>query len=361
LLFGGLAEDMVWLRFAQQTKAWWGSIRADLTAWHSTRTSPVPRLSILIPCLGGAAEFDGTLVATLQHRPAGAEIVVVHRLAYDDPYALSGEVEFVQSAAPSLCGLLNAGLAASSGEIIHVLACGLTPCEGWAEPALAQFRDEEVAVVAPAVMHHDTTRLAAAGVRFTPGGRRHLLADQRLLLPGSGHLRAAIGGPTLAAGFYRRELLAAIGGFDAAATDWLADVSLALDLVALELRCEFEPAARIVQTSDPWASVPHQAVARGRAAERLFWRQASQVGLPVALAAHPMAVAIDQILELPQVGGLVGRAAALGEVGSVRRNQARLADAAAQLRQQADARAKLLAIRNSAASQTSGIVRRKAA
>jgi hypothetical protein len=109
-----------------------------------------------------------------------------------------------------------------------------------------------------------------------------------------------------------------------------------------------------VQTADPWANVPKQSVARGRAAERLFWRQAAQGGLPLALAAHPLAVAIDRLRELPQIGGLVGRAAALGEVGSVRRNQARLADAAAQLREQAEARAKLLSIRNADSSRTSG-------
>lgn len=321
----------------------------------------MPRLSILIPCLGGAAEFDAALVATLQHRPAGCEVVVVHRESYDDPYNLAEEVEFVRSSESSLCGLLNAGLKASSGEIIHVLACGLAPCEGWTEAALSHFQNEEVAVVAPAVMQSDGKHLAAAGVRFTAGGNRRVLTDRRLLSPGSGHLRAAIGGPTLAAGFYRRDLLTAIGGFDGEATDWLADVSLALDLAALDLRCEFEPASRIVQTADPWANVPKQTVARGRAAERLFWRQAAQGGMPLALAAHPIAVAIDRLRDLPQLGGLVGRAAALGEVGSVRRNQARLADAAAQLREQAEARAKLLSIRNSAASQTSGATRRRAA
>src|SRR5436305_571247 len=42
----------------------------------ATRIRPVPRLSIIIPCLGGAAEFDGTLVSVLQNRPADCEVLV---------------------------------------------------------------------------------------------------------------------------------------------------------------------------------------------------------------------------------------------------------------------------------------------
>jgi hypothetical protein len=210
-------------------------------------------------------------------------------------------------------------------------------------------------------MSADGTRLTAAGVRFSAGGNRRVLGDHRLLLPGSGHLRAAIGGPTLAAGFYRRELLTAIGGFDVASTDWLADVSLALDLAALDLRCQFEPAARIVQAADPWVKVPRPAIARGRAAERLFWRHAAHVGLPLALAAHPLAVAIDRLQELPQMGGLIGRALALCDLGATNRVQARLAAAAEFLYEQAEARTKLAALRSSATLPIGGVSRRRAA
>jgi hypothetical protein len=298
----------------------------------------VPRLSILIPCLGGAAEFDGTLVAVLQHRPADCQVLVIHREAYDDPYGLAGDVEFVEAAeAKSLCELLNLGLAAAAGEFIHVLACGLTPRDGWTEPALARLGDEEVAAVVPVITQDE--RLAAAGVRFTLGGSRTLLSDERLLQPGSGHLRAAIGGPTLAAGFYRRDVLLALEGFDEGATDQLADASLALDLAALDLRAELEPASRIEQVDDLWTAASDWSFARGRAAERLFWRQAAQGNLPLALAAHAVAVAIDSLAHLPQITGLVlGRIIALCELGSVRKSQVRLAAAAEELRQLAAAK-----------------------
>ena len=282
------------------------------------------RLSIVIPCLGGAAEFDAALVAVLQHRPAHCEVLVIHRDEYLDPYDLAGDVRFLHSPdARSLCELLNEGLAESEGEFLHVLACGLVPEEGWTEPALAHFRDPEVAAVTPALMQGD--RLAAAGVRFSPAGSRRVLTDERLLLPGSGHLRAAIGGPTLAAGFYRREVLSALGGFDDA-TDRLADVALAIDLAALDLRCEFEPAARIALIADPWAGAAEPALARGRAAERLFWRQSAIAGNPWAMAAHAMAAAVD-------VSGMLGRLVALCELGSVQRHNTRIAEAAERLRE----------------------------
>ena len=67
---------------------------------------PVPRLSIVIPCLGGAADFDGTLVSVLQNRPADCEVLVLHTEPYDDPYGLRNEVRFMESRG-SLVDLLN--------------------------------------------------------------------------------------------------------------------------------------------------------------------------------------------------------------------------------------------------------------
>jgi len=299
----------------------------------------VPRLSIVIPCLGGAADFDGTLVAVLQHRPAGCEVLVVHREPYGDPYRLSGEVRFLECGdASTLCGLLNAGIEAARAEIVHVLACGLEPVEGWTEPALDHFRDLEVAAVAPALLDAGGSKLLAAGVRLSAGGGRCVLRDQRLLLPGSGHLRAAIRGPTLTAGFYRRRVLEALGGFDAAATDRLADVALAVDLEALDLRTQLEPASRIARVIDPLVTAPDRALARGWAAERLFWQNAASVGLPLplALAAHTLTVAGSTLADLPNPTGLLGRALALCEIGSVQRKEGRLAAAAERLRAIAD-------------------------
>jgi hypothetical protein len=285
----------------------------------------VPRLSILIPCLGGSAEFDGTLVTVLQNRPPQSEVIVAHTAAYDDPFDLVGEVRFIHCPDDSsLVGLINAGIAAATSPIVHVLACGQEATDGWTDAALAHFRDNEVAAGVPAVMNADGSRLVSAGVRFTAAGSRAVLRNQRLLLAGSGHLRAAIGGPTLAAGFYRRDLLVALGGPNRAAGDQLADVDFALNLRELDLRTVFEPAARIVEVADPLAASPDGAFNRGRAAERLFWRNAAEVGLPLALALHPLAV-------LSNPAGFLGRLVALFEIGSTARHRTQLAQAAARL------------------------------
>jgi hypothetical protein len=312
----------------------------------------VPRLSILIPCLGGSAEFDGTLISVLQNRPHNCEVIVAHTAAYDDPYGLTGEVEFLRCPdKSSLVGLINAGLDAARSPIVHVLASGLEASDGWADAALAHFHDEEVAAVVPAVMNADGSRLTSAGVRFTAAGSRAVLRNQRLLLSGSGHLRAAIGGPTLAAGFYRRDLLVALGGFDRAAGDQLADVDFALNLRELDLRTVFEPAAHIVEVADPLAASPDSPFNRGRAAERLFWRQAAEVGLPLPLALHPLAALSDP-------AGLLGRLVALLEIGSMARHRSRLAKSAARLAEIRDEERETLPLPVSVATITA---RRKAA
>ena len=288
----------------------------------------MPRLSIVIPCLGGSAAFDGTLVSVLQNRPPKCEVIVAHTAAYDDPFDLAGEVHFVHCPddpdESSLVGLINTGIEAASSPIVHVLACGQEATDGWTDAALAHFRDDEVAAVVPAVMNADGSRLVSAGVRFTAAGNRAVLRNQRLLLAGSGHLRAAIGGPTLAAGFYRRDLLVALGGFNQAAGDQLADVDFALNLRPLDLRTVFEPAARIVEVADPLAASGDSTFTRGRVAERLFWRHAADVGFPLALALHPLAVLSDP-------AALLGRLVALLEVGSTARHRTRLVQAAARL------------------------------
>jgi hypothetical protein len=285
----------------------------------------VPRLSILIPCLGGSADFDATLVSVLQHRPPKCEVIVAHTTAYDDPYGLADEVEFLHCPAESsLVGLINTATEAATSPIIHVLACGLAASEGWTDAVLPHFADDEVAAVVPAVMSGDGSTLISAGVSFTAAGSRALMRNQRLLLRGSGHLRAAIGAPTLAAGFYRRDVLVAMDGLNQVAGDQLADADFALGLRELELRSEFEPSARLTQIADPLAASASSGFTRGRFAERLFWLNAQHVGLPLALAMHPLAVLSDP-------ASLLGRLVALLELGSTARHRRHLAAAAARL------------------------------
>jgi hypothetical protein len=285
----------------------------------------VARLSILIPCLGGAAEFDGTLISVLQNRPADCEILVVHTADYADPYGLTGEVDFLRCPdPPSLVGLINAGLKQAAGEIVHVLACGLESTEGWTEPALAQFADPAVAAVAPVVTNVSGVKVVSAGMRYSVGGRRCVRRNRGLLASSEGQRSLSIGAPTLPVGFYRRDVLVAFGGFNLAAGDHLADAVLAVFLQDLELRTAIEPASRIVQVIDPLALASDSGYLRGRINEQLFWRTAGRTGLLRALPWHVLEVARD----LP---ALIGRLAALVDWGAADRHRRRLAAAAARL------------------------------
>lgn len=301
----------------------------------------MPRLTILIPCEGGAADFDGTLVSVLQHRPADCEVLLVHAAPYDDPYRLRDEVQFLQAGRKAhLVELINEGIAAASGEIIHIVGCGVEVLEGWTEPAMARFDDPEVGAVSPLVMCADGTRLVAAGIRWTLGGSRRVCADQRLLVRGSARLQARVMGPTMSAGFFRRDVLQALGGFDAALNEQFADVDLAMAIQSLEMRSVCETASRVVQVAA--SSDRSGRFARSRSAERLFWRYAASRGMTGSLLLHPLAVASDMATVKPRIAALtdlLGRTTALLELGAVRRHEERLALARQRLADSAQERA----------------------
>jgi hypothetical protein len=294
----------------------------------------VPRLSIVIPCLGGAAEFEGTLVSVLQNRPADCEVLVLHAEPYDDPYALRGEVQFIHAAADTLVGLLNNALQRAAGEILHIIGCGVEMTEASIVSAVPHFDDPEVAAVSPVIQSADGANIVAAGVRWSLGGARRVVADRRLLLPGTARLRAAITGPTLAAAFYRRDVVAALDGFDASVGDGLADVEMALAIQQLGRLHICEPASRFLLSGNSLRTNGAGAFARGRTCERLFWRYAHCRGLVASLLCHPLAAlwtTVTESAQLSSIAALAGRASATIEFGNSGRNERRLAAAAERL------------------------------
>ena len=299
----------------------------------------MPRLSIVIPCLGGAAEFDGTLVSILQNRPADCEVLVVHTEPYSDPYSLRGEVRFIE-AKESMIGLLNLAVEAARGEVLHIVGCGLEVNENWTEAALEHFCDLEVAAVSPAIVKADRQTLVAAGVYWSLGGARRVVTDSRVIARGSGRLRSRIHGPTLGAAFYRRDVIAALGGFDTYLGEQLADVSIALDFQALGRLNVCEPASRLVEVEQRQSNLGSGFVA-GRAAERLFWRHAQHRGVSASLAMHMCSIATGSIFEQPSkfLASLAGRGLAFLEIGAAARHEQRLAAASDRLKKLAELRA----------------------
>jgi hypothetical protein len=301
----------------------------------------VSRLSIVIPCRGGAAEFDGTLVSVLQNRPTDSEVLVVHSKPYDDPYALRGEVNFIEVENDSLVEMLNAALDHASGEVLHIVGCGLETTESWIAPALAHFDDPDVAAVAPVVLTPDRRQILSAGVRWSLGGARCVVNDQRIISPGSGRLRAKIQGPALIAAFYRREVLEALDGFDTTVGDDLADVAMALAIHSLGWLTVCEPASQLVRDGDVPAAA-RGSFARSQAAERLFCRYAHERGVIASLMLHPGTIAADVVSHLLSpmlLTSLLGRAAAWLEFGAAQSHAQHLGGAAQRLKDLADRRA----------------------
>lgn len=289
----------------------------------------MPRLSIVIPCLGNAADFDDTLVSVLQNRPARCEVLVVHAQPYDDPYGLGEEVRFLRvTGKPSLVQLVNTGLEAARSEVVHVLGCRLIAPEGWADAALGHF-DTDVAAVSPLIVSTADQQITAAGVKYGMSGARKVIGNG-LELNSRRLARLQVSGPTLEAGFYRREVLLALGGWCDGLGDG-ADVDLARSLARLDLRT-------VIATNAVVHEKRHAprlgGFSHGRALERLFWRQAAgSKHRALAIALHTLAVGCEFLARIPKgdaVTTLVGRLVGLlhaGKLGDYRQllDQAKLA------------------------------------
>jgi hypothetical protein len=274
--------------------------------------------------------FEDTLASVLQNRPSDCEVLVVHSLPYGDPYGLQGEVQFIQTppdASPSR--MVNAGCQASDGEILHVIQPGILACDRWTEAALMSFDDPQVCAVAPLTVDaEDADRIVAAGLRYTRGGRRLRHGAGSKLSKSQRVFRHAIVGPALFAGFYRRWLWEAIGGFcERLDVDW-ADLDLALSLKSLGYRCALEPdsvvraAAAVVDDAPSFGS--------GRDAERVFWRHAASQGWLASLALHPFAVLVSVLRDWKRPGAylqLLGRFTALLGLPSHLRHAAKVREA----------------------------------
>ncbi len=193
----------------------------------------VPRLSIIIPHRNDQL-LEETILSVLENRPRDCEVIVAHDGSYNDPYQLADEVVYVQEERnSSLVELLNAGLMAASSAVVCTLLDGVAVSANWSEPALKRFARPDVVAVAPQLQ---------VGSRLVSGIAADALHDVTKLRSGrveSNFSNAAA--PTLAAGFYRRNLMLALDGWNDEVGSGTADVELALLMSELNLGCEYEP------------------------------------------------------------------------------------------------------------------------
>ena len=193
----------------------------------------VPRLSIIIPHRNDQY-LEETILSVLENRPRDCEIIVVHDGSYGDPYRLADEVVYVQEEPKATAvELLNAGLMAARSPVVCTLLDGVMVSGDWSEPAMKRFANAEVAAVAPQLQvgHSVVSGISGSALRNVAKLRSGRVESQ-----GSSAVA-----PTLAAGFYRRKPLLALGGWNAAVGASTADVELALLMCDLDMNCEYEP------------------------------------------------------------------------------------------------------------------------
>ncbi len=285
-------------------------------------SSAVPRLSIVIPSIAFDTSVEHTLVSVLQHRPEYSEVIVVTSEHYDDPYELGREVRFLTDGESSTrIDLINHGCREARGDVVHLLLPGVLAVDGWTDRVLHHFADERVAAVAPVVVPSTAAaRAVVLGVTYLPQGNRRVVSvganEQRMD-------RRAILAPTLAAGFYRHDALAALGGFDREFGEQLADLELGLALRDMGLTTIVEPQSRV--TIGQTASETPRTFEEALRAERLYRRHAvpsRAMGL-----GHAFLVATESLCGFPRarmITRLWGRMRARREVDPRPQYQARL-------------------------------------
>jgi hypothetical protein len=255
----------------------------------------VPRLAIVISATGSIESLESTLVSVLENRPADCEILVALDRKYNDPYDLSGEVQFVGGHKARLIESVNEAIATTRAHFVHLLSSGCTVSEGWTNQALARFGDRRVAVVAPVVFDAaEPSRIVAAGLTYSASGRRTPLAQGQTETPSGG---TVLGACSFAA-FYRRAALEMVGGLCPQLGLAQADVDLACSLRQAGMIAVLEPGSRVTAQLDVDAKEP--AFRQALYEERLFWRNLPQGARGRAIAAHFGWAALDVLRSFPR-------------------------------------------------------------
>jgi hypothetical protein len=214
---------------------------------------------------------------------------------------------------------VTAGVQATTGDVVHLLAAGWKATPGWADAALARFEDATTGAVIPLGIDGATEhRVVSAGVKYKRGGRRVALTRPGMgttAAVGSGAERRVgarrpqwpVAGPRLEAGFWRADLVRDAGaGFSAACGDRLADVDMAVELATRGVSTVVEEGSRVVAGGEPaW----ERGFRAGLHGERLFWRSLAGRSFLPSFLLHVIEVIRHTVVSAPlgTVPMLLGR------------------------------------------------------
>ena len=288
----------------------------------------VTKISAIIPWVGSFDDVERTLVSVLENRPDECEVIIVHEGPYDDPYDLSGEVRFVEVAAPAdpIC-LANIGTRRAEADIVCLIQAGTTARAGWADNILDHFDDPRVGSVSPAVVKEsDPKRLLTAGVRYGAGGARKMVGSGKKLRAVR-RCSDVVDGPCHLVGFYRRELLCRLGGLPTDIGEEVTDIDIAMTMLACGYQCRSDVESEFAASScdgPPWN------YDRGVHHERLYMRHGKTLeDRSAGTVCHLMVVAGTVLSSLPKLGALwsvIGRISTAMKRDSVREFHERLGE-----------------------------------
>jgi GT2 family glycosyltransferase len=171
------------------------------------------------------------------------------------------------------CGAVNAGIEATSGEIIEFLNDDATVHSGWADAARRHFANPRIAAVSPCVLLPDGT-IDTAGDEYDPGGFAWKRGHGETWDP-SRWPAGAIWGVSGVAGFFRRSALLAVGKLPEDFGAYFEDVDLAHRLRAAGYEAWFEPESRVTHhLSSSYGRRPSRRTLERQSCneERVFWR-----------------------------------------------------------------------------------------
>jgi GT2 family glycosyltransferase len=291
-------------------------------------------LSIVIPSHNRPDLLSACLAAVARHAPADTQVVVVDDTSPGGAVGAAARrfagVEVVRlPRRRGFCAAANAGIRAARGPFVELLNDDTEVTAGWAQAALAAFRDPTVAAVAPLVLRWpDGTHVDSAGDRYWRGGvagkRGH---GERL---GPRHLRPGpVFGASASSAFYRRDALLRVGAFPESFGAYFEDVDVSFRLHRAGYRVWFEPAARVLHRVSASYGRPRRRLLEQQShnEEQVFWRNLPGRDLVRALPVHLAALA-GKAWRRWQEGSLMpfvwGRLRVLGKVPGLVRHRRRL-------------------------------------
>jgi GT2 family glycosyltransferase len=294
-----------------------------------------PELSVVIPTHQRTDLLRACLASVSRYAPRGAEVLVV------DDASPVGSASAVCRQFPGVCSIrlprrggfcvaANAGLRSARGTVVELLNDDTEVTEGWAEAALAWFRDPTVGAVAPLVLQWPggeigQARIDSAGDRYYRGGiaakrGRGELLSSKYLEP------CRVFGASASSAFYRREALLRAGFFPESFGAYFEDVDLSFRLHRVGYGVMYEPAARVLHHVSSSHGVPDRRLLeqQSRNEERVFWRNLPACELVAALPAH-LAVLAAKSFRRWREGNFIpflrGRLSLLREIGELLRHR----------------------------------------